>query len=127
VSRRRDNNPERPRRSPTETVADASDIHMDDMNLPELPGRIPDRLASALESRVEALFYELQRAKRAGYIPPLEIRLVRDAHRAVLTACELGLPEGEVYYARFRALVEELGYERTDVGFTLSNRCLESE
>jgi hypothetical protein len=44
-------------------------------------------------------------------------RLVRDAYRAVLTAYELGLPDCETHYASFRQLVEELGYERVDVGF----------
>ena len=116
MGRRKDPGP-RPRRSPTETVADVSSDHMDDLHLPELPRKIPDRLSKALHSRVEALLYQQEGARRARHIPPLEIRLVRDAHRAVLTACELGLSDGEVFYARFRELVEELGYERTEVGF----------
>ncbi len=99
-----------------------SNDYISDLNLPELPGKIPDRLASALRSRIEALLYHLDQAKADRYIPPLEIRLVRDAHRAVLTACELGLSDGEVYYARFRELVKELGYERTEVGFSLPGR-----
>ena len=32
------------------------------------------------------------------------------------------IPEGEVFYARFRELVKELGYERTDVGFSLPDK-----
>jgi hypothetical protein len=47
----------------------------------------------------------------------LELRLVRDAHRAVLTAYELGLADAEALYGDFRKLVEELGYERTEVGY----------
>jgi len=90
---------------------------MAQMNLPDLPSQIPDRLEKALVRRVDALLFELQQARTARYIPPLEIRLVRDAHRAVLTACELGLSDGEVHYARFRELVRELGYERVAVGF----------
>jgi len=103
-------------------VADISNDHMEGLNLPELPKQLPDRLVNALRTRVKALLYELEQAARTRYVPPLEIRLVRDAHRAVLTACELGISEGEVYYARFRELVEELGYERTDVGFDRSER-----
>jgi len=94
---------------------------MAELNLPELPAQIPDRLEKALQRRVDALLYELQQAGNARYIPPIEIRLVRDAHRAVLAACELGLSDGEVYYARFRELVRELGYERVAVGFERSN------
>jgi len=127
MSRRKDDSPPRPRRSPTDTVADVSDGHMDGLNLPELPSRIPDRLSSALRSRVEALLYELDQASRSRYIAPLEIRLVRDAHRAVLTACELGLSEGEVFYARLRALLKEMGYERTDVGFNRPDRWVDGE
>ena len=127
MSRRKDDSSPRPRRSPTQTVSDVSNAHMVELNLPSLPSRIPDRLATALRCRVEALLYELEQAKRARYIAPLEIRLVRDTHRAVLTACELGLSEGEVFYARFRDLVEAMGYERTEVGFSLPNRWSEGE
>jgi len=95
---------------------------MAELNLPDLPKKLPDRLVSALKARVEAFLYELERATRDRYIAPLEIRLVRDAHRAVLTTCELGLSEGEVYYARFRKVIEELGYERTAVGFDKPDR-----
>ncbi|HCP44543.1 MAG TPA: hypothetical protein DIU15_00675 [Deltaproteobacteria bacterium] len=121
MSRNRDESSPRPRRSPTQTVSDATDEHMAQMNLPELPPRIPDRLEKALRRRVDALLYELQQAGNDRYIPPLEIRLVRDAHRAVLTACELGLSDGEVYYARFRELVRTLGYQRVAVGFDRPN------
>ena len=120
MSRRKDHSAPRSRRSPTDTVADLSNEHIDDLRLPELPTRIPERLERALRARVETLLYELDKAKRAEYIAPLEIRLVRDAHRAVLTAVELGMSDGEVYYAKFRVLVEELGYERVEVGFSRS-------
>lgn len=117
MSRKRNQDGPRPRRSPTRTVADASDVFAEDLDIPELPERIPDRLTEAVQRRVEALLYQLDRAGHERWLKPLEVRLVRDAHRAVLTAYELGLSEGEVYYARFRELVEALGYERTDVGF----------
>ena len=117
MARKKSEDEPRPRRSPTRTVADASDVFADDLHIPSLPNRVPDRLAAAIGRRVEALLYQLERAEHERWVMPLEIRIVRDAHRAVLTAYELGLSDGEVYYARFRDLVEALGYERTDVGF----------
>ena len=117
MSRKRSEDEPRPRRSPTRTVADASDVFAETLDIPTLPDRVPDRLAAAIERRVEALLYQLDRAAHERWIMPLEVRIVRDAHRAVLTAYELGLTEGEVYYARFRDLVAALGYERTDIGF----------
>jgi hypothetical protein len=106
------------RLSPTRTFEHLSAEFVAELNLPELPDSIPDRLAEAVRRRVTAFLYWLKVAKKDQYASPLEIRLVRDAHRAVLTAYELGLTEAEVYYASFRKLVEALGYERTDVGFT---------
>jgi len=117
VSRKRSHNGPRPRRSPTTTLKDASEAFAETLHIPELPDHIPDRLSHAVARRTEALLYELERAAHEHWVKPLEVRLVRDAHRAVLTAYELGLSDGEVYYARFRKLVEALGYERTDVGF----------
>ena len=119
MTRKRDrSNPSTPRLSPTNTVAHLTDDFIKAMNIPELPESIPERLAEAVRRRVQALLFCLQEAKRKRYVGALEVRLVRDAHRAVLTAYELGLAEGEVFYARFRDLVEALGYERTDIGFT---------
>lgn len=118
MTRKRDRDPSVPRLSPTHTVAHLTDEFIDEMNIPELPESIPSRLEEAVRRRVQALLYCLQEAKRQRYVGALEVRLVRDAHRAVLTAYELGLAEGEIFYARFRDLVEDLGYERTDIGFT---------
>jgi len=122
MSRWKNENPSRDRRSPTQTVADVSNAAMAELNIPDLPKNLPDRLVAALRARAEAFLYELEQATRNRYIAPLEIRLVRDAHRAVLTTCELGLSEGEVYYARFRKIVKELGYERSAVGFDKPDR-----
>jgi len=66
---------------------------------------------------VEALFYQLRSAKKEDYIRVLEVRLVRVAQRAVLTAYELGLNDREVLYATFRRLVLDLDYVPVDVGF----------
>jgi hypothetical protein len=115
MSKRRDKPKER--LSPTNTVAHLTDDLIEGLDIPKLPETIPDRLADAIRRRAQAYLYALKEAKQQQYVKVLEIRLIRDAHRAVLTAYELGLPEGEVFYAGFRRLVEELGYERTEVGF----------
>jgi len=107
----------KPRRSPTQTVAHLTDDFVDGLNIPKLPAQVPQRLRKAIRERTAALLFRLKEAKKAQYHGPFEVRLVRDAQRAVLTSCELGLPEGEVDYARFRELVDELGYRRTEVGF----------
>ncbi len=117
MSKRHHHDQPRPRLSPTTTLADASDDFMAQLEIPDLPGQLPERLTEALGRRVDALLYQLERARHERWIDPLEVRLVRDAHCAVVTAWELGLHDGEVHYARFRDLVEALGYERTDVGF----------
>jgi hypothetical protein len=117
MSRKKDPSRPKVRFSPTKTVANLSDDFVEGLTIPELPEQIPQRLETALRRRVAAYLYQLREAKKAQYVPALEIRLLRDAHRAVLTAYELGLSESDVYYAEFRRLVEELGYERTDVGF----------
>lgn len=88
-----------------------------ELNIPELPGHIPERLDEAIRARVEALLFRLREAKSAGYVRALETRLVRDAHRAVLTAVELDVADARVYYSQFRDLVADLGFERCDVGF----------
>lgn len=115
---RKDKTNPKQRMSPTHTVAHLSDDFIEEMRIPRLPEQIPERLADALRKRVQAFLFRLKAAKKEQYVPALEIRLVRDAHRAVLAAYELGLPEGEVFYAGFRRLVEDLDYERTDVGYT---------
>lgn len=117
MSNRRERSQPRERLSPTNTVSDYSDDFIESLKLPHLPEQIPGRLEEAICKRITALLYLLKEAKREKYVGTLEIRLVRDAHRAVLTAYELGLSESEVFYASFRQLVEELGYERMDVGF----------
>lgn len=117
MTRKDDVSERRPRRSPTQTVAHLTDDFVDGLHIPELPSQVPQRLRKAIKERSSALLFRLEEARTAKYHGPFEVRLVRDAHRAVLTACELGLPEGEVDYARFRELVAVLGYERTEVGF----------
>jgi len=117
MGRKRDRFEPKTRFSPTRTVAHLTDDFIEDMNIPGLPDGVPARLADAIRKRVQTLLFCLKEAKQRRYVGALEIRLVRDAHRAVLTAYELGLPEGEVFYASFRELVQKLGYERTDVGF----------
>lgn len=107
----------RERRSPTETVGNYTDDFMEDLDLPTLPGKIPSRLEEALRTRIKALLYRLREAKSERYVKLIEIRLVREAMQAVLTAHELGLSDSEALYAEFRRLVEELGYESTQVGF----------
>jgi hypothetical protein len=105
------------RLSPTQTVSNLTDDLMEQMEIPPLPETVPQRLADAVQRRIAALLYQLREARRRAYVGPLEVRLVRDAYRAVLTAYELQLPESEVHYATFRQLVEDLGYERVEVGF----------
>ncbi len=105
------------KRSPLNTVAHLTDEFIRDLDLPALPDGLPDRLTSAVRERVNAHLYRLKEAKQVQWHKPFEVRLVRDAHRIVLAAYELGLPEAEAYYATFRQLVEDLGYERVDVGF----------
>ncbi len=117
MGKKRERNPSRERLSPTRTVAHLTDDFIEGLGIPELPERVPDRLADALRARTDALLFHLERARTKSYAYPFEVRLVRDAHRITLAAFELGLPDAEVYYARFRRLVEELGYVRTAVGF----------
>jgi len=105
------------RRSPVQTVAHLTDDFIAEMNIPPLPGQVPRRLERALQQRVEALLYRLKEAVQQQYVHPLEVRLLREAQRAVLTACELNVRDCEVYYARFRTLVKDLGYDRADAGF----------
>ena len=107
----------KPRLYPTDTVSHLTDELVGDLDIPGLPDSIPSRLTDAVGRRAEAYLYALKEATQQRYITALEVRLLRDAHRVVLTAYELGLPDGPVYYARFRALAEQLGYERTEVGF----------
>lgn len=114
---KRERTESRERRSPTETVGNYTDDFMEDLGLPTLPGKIPQRLEEALRARIKALSYRLREAKAERYVQTIEIRLVREAMQAVLTAHELGLSDSEALYAEFRRLVEDLGYESTQVGF----------
>ena len=107
----------KPRFNPNETVMHMTDDFARDLQIPALPDRIPDRLTEALKRRVQAYIYHLQQARGGRYAPAMEVRLIRDAQRAVLTAFELNLPDGEVIYAEFRRAVEELGYERCEAGY----------
>ena len=63
------------------------------------------------------MLYHLREAKSERYVRKIEIRLVRDAMQAVLTAHELGLSDSEALYAEFRQRLQDLGYESTHVGF----------
>jgi len=116
-SSRKNRTESKDRRSPTETVGNYTDDFMEELDLPTLPGKIPRRLEVALRARIKALLYRLREAKSERYVRLIEIRLVRDAMQAVLTAHELGLSDSEALYAEFRKLVEALGYESTQVGF----------
>jgi hypothetical protein len=109
---------ERQHRSPTETLANVTDELMASFNVPAIAGNIPQRLQDDLTARVEALLFALREAKQRQHVRALEIRLVRDTMQAVLAANELELKDAEVWYAEFRRLVEELGFQRTEVGFT---------
>jgi hypothetical protein len=117
MSNKRDRPEPRERRSPDATVANVSDDFIKGLNIPELPEGIPARLEDALRVRINALLYQLREAKRERYLKVLEVRLAREAHRAVLTAHELHLRDADVLYATFRRLVHELGYKSVDVGF----------
>jgi hypothetical protein len=117
VTRRRDDTEPRARLSPTATVDHLTDDLMEAFAIPPLPDSVPQRLADAIQRRVAALLYCLREAKNRRYVGALEIRLVRDTFRAVLTAYELQLPDCEAHYATFRQLVEDLGYERVEAGF----------
>ena len=109
--------PVKHRLSPTQTVRNLSEDFVQSLDIPSLPTHLPQRLEEAINGRVDAWLYQLREAKKRRFVKAIEVRLVRDAHRAVLTAYELGLRNAETNYATFRELVEELGYERTDVGF----------
>ncbi len=114
---KRDRSESRERRSPNQTVSNYTDDFMEDLDLPTLPGNIPQRLADALYVRIKALLYQLREARTERYVQTIEIRLVRETLQAVLTAHELGLSDSEALYAEFRHLVQDLGYESTQVGF----------
>ena len=114
---RRTRGESKPRFNPNETVMHLTDDFARGLNVPALPDRIPDRLADALKRRVQAYIFHLQQASGGRYAPAMEIRLIRDAQRAVLTAFELNLPDREVTYAEFRRAVEALGYQRCEAGY----------
>jgi hypothetical protein len=116
MTRKHEHGEPRERRSPDATLTNTDDF-IADLNLPQLPEGIPQRLEEGLHARINALLFQLREAKREQWVKPLEVRLVREAFRAVLTAHELALPDADVLYASFRHLVAELGYERADVGF----------
>jgi len=116
MTKHHDHGEPRERRSPTATLTN-TDEFIADLNLPQLPEGIPQRLEEALRARVNALLFQLREAKREQWVKVLEVRLVREAFRAVLTAHELAIADSEVLYATFRHLVDELGYDTTDVGF----------
>ena len=117
MTKKHDRTEPRERRSPTATLSNYSDDFIADLEIPSLPDGIPQRLEEALRGRVNALLFQLREAKREQWVKVLEVRLVREAFRAVLTAYELKITDAEVLYATFRHLVEDLGYETTDVGF----------
>lgn len=117
MGRKRNRSLPKERLSPTNTVANLTDDFMDQLNLPQLPDRIPARLEEAMRKRVNGLLYHMRVATKERYVGAMELRLVRDAHRAVLSAYELGIHDSETYYATFRRLVEALGYERCEVGY----------
>lgn len=117
MSRKKDDSSTVSRLSPTATLSHVTDELMKEFNIPALPENVPARLEEAIRKRVQALLYAIKEARTRRYAPVLETRLIRDAYRAVLTAYELGLADGEVYFAQFRSLVEEMGYERAAIGF----------
>jgi hypothetical protein len=98
-------------------VANLTDDLIAEMHIPELPAQIPQRLEEAIVAKANSLLYHLREAKRHRYIQPLEVRLIRDTFRIVLTAYELNIPGSKVFYGEFKTLIADLGYERTDVGF----------
>lgn len=110
----------RERRSPDQTLASVTDDLIEDMHIPQVPSGIPQRLEDALNARVEALLFALKESVSHRFMDALEVRLARDAQRAVLTAVELHLRDAEVHYARFRHLMDELGFVRAEVGFRRS-------
>lgn len=116
MGRKRDSIPPE-RLSPTQTVAHITDDFIEQLNIPGLPVQLPRRLEEAIKRRVAAYLYHLQQATQNRYIGAFELRLVRDAHKAVLTAHELNLRDSETDYASFRRLAEALGYERCEVGY----------
>jgi hypothetical protein len=117
MNRKRDALEPRPRRSPMETVKDATDDLFAELRIPGLPENVPERLQDGLRTRIEALLFHLRECKRNRFVAALELRVVREAQSAVLTACELNIRDCRVYFATLRELLEELGYERTEAGF----------
>lgn len=122
MSSKRERNEPRERRSPTATVSNYTDDFIEELGLPTLPGKLPKRLEDALRTRIKALFFRLREARTEKYVEAIEIRLVRDTMQSVLSAHELGLSDSEALYARFRRLVEDLGYVSTQVGFAKPDR-----
>ncbi len=116
MTRKHESHEARERRSPNATLTN-TDEFIADLNLPQLPEAIPQRLEEALHARVNALLFQLREAKKQQWVKVLEVRLVREAFRAVVTAHEFQIQDCDVFYANFRHLVDELGYESTDVGF----------
>ena len=116
MTRKHEHSEPRERRSPNATLTN-TDEFIADLNIPQLPEGIPQRLEEGLRARVNALLFQLREAKREQWVKVLEVRLVREAFRAVLTAHELAIGDADVLYATFRHLVDELGYDATDVGF----------
>lgn len=118
MTRKREPSQPRVGLSPVKTVAHLSDDFIRGLNIPVLPDQIPARLEDSLRRRVQAFLFYLAHFRRQRLVGALEIRLVRDAQQAVLAAHELGLVDADRLYAEFRHLVEDLGYERTEVGFS---------
>lgn len=116
MGKKRERSQPKARLSPTKTFENLTDDFMAQLDIPKLPDRIPDRLATALRNRIQGFLFCLRESRSDRFVEALEIRIMRDAHRAVLTAYELKLADSEVHYAAFRQLADELGYERTDVG-----------
>ncbi len=116
MTRKHESHEARERRSPDATLTN-TDEFIADLNLPQLPEGIPQRLEEGLRARINALLFQLREAKKEQWVKPLEVRLIREAYGAVLAAHELALADADVLYASFRHLVQDLGYERVDVGF----------
>ena len=117
MTKKRGETEPRERWSPIATVSNYADDFLAQLNIPGLPDGIPQRLEEALRARINAFLYHLREAKKEHYIRVLEIRLVREALSAVLTAYELGLSDAPVLYASFRHAVQDLGYESVDAGW----------
>ncbi|MFC1754455.1 hypothetical protein ACFL96_13855 [Thermoproteota archaeon] len=116
MGRKRDRK-EAERLSPTETLDNVTDNFLEtELHIPELSS-VPERLEQSIKSRTEQCLHYLKWMNSQDYATPYEVRLIVETRDMISTAKMLGINDADRYYAQFKNLVEDLGYERIDRGF----------